>query len=312
MKHGEKYIIARDNDENPKFTIVAQKKQSGQKPETEIEVLLRDATLLKLTPPTQEGQYKVRVNQTDLEVTAKKGEIHQYAGQRKHMITFHVEEHKEGQDTLVVKVRDQRMRIVYDGKNFKIEMAKRQQKGQLTGLCGDMNYQRLDEFTGPRGCNYEREEDFIRAFGLSQEQGKEMEGDWTCPEGVFPRGASQGAISKKEQERKMYQQHEHVMFEQRKTLREEHGQLTEETKMIPLGGRICFSVEPVQTCKQGLRQVQSEMQSIAFSCLQANSQRTIQLQREIQTHKVALNLPAYRSGSGLVHHEIEVATRCSQ
>jgi 2-keto-4-pentenoate hydratase/2-oxohepta-3-ene-1,7-dioic acid hydratase in catechol pathway len=37
----------------------------------------------------------------------------------------------------------------------------------------------------------------------------------------------------------------------------------------------------------------------------------MQLQREVQTHKVASNLP-HPGQSGLVHHEIEVATRCGQ
>ncbi|OQR67440.1 vitellogenin 2-like [Tropilaelaps mercedesae] len=311
MKPGQKYIITHDNDEDPKFTLLAQKMQSTHDGATELEMILRGVTFVKISPPDHQGHYNVHVNRTDLEVTTKQVAIQQYAGQTGHLITFHVEEHDEGQSTLVVEVRDQRMRIVYDGKNFKVEFGDRQHKGHLSGLCGDMNFQKVDEFTGPRGCNYERVEDFVRAFGLDND-GKQPQGDWNCPEGVYPRGATQKQILQKNEAKKMMQQQQKFISEQRETLRQEHDQLTEETKMIPLGGKICFSLEPIQACKQGLRQLQSEMQSVAFTCLKANSQRTIQLQREIQTQKVALSLPvASTRSSNLVHHEIEVATRCS-
>nr|WOF76308.1 vitellogenin 2-like protein [Dermanyssus gallinae] len=311
MKEGEKYVVVHDNDEKPKFTVVVDKKQTASKVETEIQLILRGATLIKLTPPAQQGHYKVIVNQTEMEVIAQKAYVRQYAGKPTNVVILHVEEHKEGQDSLVLTVRDLGMQIKYDGKNLKVKMTTLQNKGQITGLCGNMNNQYTDELTGPRGCKFEREEDFVRAFALTT-QAQPMEGDWVCPEGIYPRGASQAEISKKERKMQMFQQKKQLMFQERRTLRREQDQLTQETKMLPLGGKICFSLEPVQSCKDGLRQIQTEMQTVAFTCLQAKNPLTIQLQREIQTQKVATNLPVFAGRTNaLVHHEIEVATRCS-
>nr|AGQ56699.1 vitellogenin 2 [Neoseiulus cucumeris] len=308
MKEGEKYIIARDNSQKPRFTILGEKKQAGQ--QSEIEIVLRDATLLKLTPPTQQNgaTYKVHVNSTTLEVVPKKTEVRQYGPKSKHMITFHVEEHKEGQDTLVIKVRDQRMRIVYDGKNLKVENSKQMLKGKLTGLCGDMNNQHLNEFTGPEGYNYEREEDFVRSFGLSKED-HGIQGKWMCPEGVHPRGASSQDIQKHQQNKQMRQEFMQQRSQQRQNTRDQQGHMTEETKMIPLEGKLCFSTEPVAACQHGRRQLESELQTVEFICLNQNHQRTKQLQREVQSQKIASNLP-YAGQSALVHHEIEIPTRC--
>jgi len=308
MKEGEKYIIARDNTQKPRFTILGKKEQSGQK--SEIEIVLRDATLLKLTPPTQQSgaTYKVHVNSTTIDVVPKKTEVRQYGPKSKHMITLHVEEHKEGQDTLVIKVRDQRMRIVYDGKNLKVENSKQMLKGKLTGLCGDMNNQHLNELTGPEGCNYERQEDFVRAFGLSKEN-HGIQGKWMCPEGVHPRGASSQDIQKHQQNKQMRQEQMQQRYQQRQNLREQQSHMSEETKMFPHGGKICFSTEPVAVCEHGRRALEKQMQSVEFVCLNQSHQRTKQLQREVQSQKIASDLP-YSGQSSLIHHEIEIPTRC--
>nr|ASB34116.1 vitellogenin-2 [Neoseiulus barkeri] len=308
MKEGEKYIIARDNRQKPLFTILGEKKQAGQK--SEIEIVLRDATLLKLTPPAQQNGavYKVRVNSSSIEVQPKKTEVHQYGPKSKHMITLHVEEHKEGQDTLVIKVRDQRMRIVYDGKNLKIENGKQMLKGKLTGLCGDMNNQHIEELTGPEGCNYEREEDFVRSFALSKEN-HGLQGKWMCPEGVQPRSASSQDIQMHQQNKQMRQEYMQQRYQQRQNYRDQQEHMTQKTKMIPLNGKICFSTEPVTACQSGRRELETEMQSVEFVCLNQSHERTKQLQREVQTQKIASDLP-YPGKSGLVHHEVEIPTRC--
>ncbi|XP_018494463.1 vitellogenin-4 [Galendromus occidentalis] len=309
MKDGEKYILARENSEKPSFTILAKKMPGGQ--QTEVEIVLRDATLLKLTPPSPRNgaTYQVHVNSTSLEVAPKKTEVAQYGPQNKNMITLHVEEHQQGQDTLVIKVRDQRMRIVYDGKNLKVEIAKQMLKGQLTGLCGNMNNQKSDEFTGPEGCKYEREEDFLRSFGLTKPENHGVQGAWKCPEGVHPRAASSQDLHKFQQKKQQYSEYMQQRSQQRQNYRDEQQQMTEETKMLPFDGKLCFSTEPVRACKEGRRQLETETQSVEFICLKQSHPRTIQLQREVQTEKIASNLP--RSGQyGLVYHDVEIPTRC--
>jgi len=308
MKDGHKYIVARDNDEEPKFTVIV--KKQGEK--HEVEILLRNTTLLRLTPPTQ-SSYKVRMNSTEVEISPKNSEVQQYASKSRHMLTLHVEEHKEGQDTLVVKVRDQRMRIVYDGKNLKIVIAKRTSKGQLTGLCGDMNNQHVEELTGPQGCNYEQEQDFVRAFGLSKEH-EPIEGKWHCPEGIYPRGAKQHQIDEHKQRKMQARQHHQQMFNQRQTHRhqddEEMDKMTEETKMFVHQDQVCFSVEPAKVCKHGYRQAESKTQRLPFVCVSKHSQHAVAIQREIQTYKVASSLPSV--SRGLLYKDIQVPKKCHQ
>jgi len=308
MKEGVKHVMARDNNEKPKFTILVEKKQGGEK--TDVEILLRDATVLKLTPPAQQNVYHVRVNSTKtLQVTPKKTEVHQYGPQTKHMITMHVEEHKEGQDTLVIKVRDQRLRIVYDGKNLKIENAKLQSKGQLTGLCGDMNNQHIDELTGPRGCNFEREEDFVRAFALVKES-RGMEGRWWCPEGVYPRGASQQDMSEHQKNRQLIHDNRQRKYEQHSHFRGEDDLITEETMLITINGKTCFSNYPVRVCKEGAREVKTTSETVDFTCFNEEHPRTAQLQRELQATKIIRDLPI-AGGKGHIYRTVQVPLRCA-
>nr|WOF76307.1 vitellogenin 2 [Dermanyssus gallinae] len=313
VKVGQKYLVARDNDEQSKFSIVATKVQAAEESQTVLEVLLRDATLIKLVPSVQKGVYKVHVNQTVTEVTPHKVQVYQYGPWAKHMLTLHVEEHKEGQDTLVVKVRDMHVHIVYDGKNFLIEIAGPQIKGQLTGLCGDLNHQHIDELTGPRGCHYEREEDFVRAFSFVPETNVAIEGEWVCPEGVHPRAASQMQISKKMEQQQAAQQKKQLNIQQRQIVREEYNKMTPETKMIHQDGKVCYSVDPVQACKPGLRAVETEMHTVAFVCLPIQHPMTAMIQREIQVHGVIRNIPSVMPGAleHILYHQIKTPISCA-
>nr|AFN88464.1 vitellogenin 2 [Varroa destructor] len=304
MKQGEKYVILRDmDDEQSKFTILAKRIQNyEQYPETELHVFLRESTFIQLTPPKQQGQYNVWVNNTMVDVTSTKAIVSQYAGRNKHMVTLHVEEHMEGQDTLVMMVHDQSMRIVYDGKNFQIELAKWQQKGQLTGLCGSANNEYDKELVGPRGCLYKLDKDFVGAFSINQDQAERMQGEWTCPEGVQSRDATRVQITKQQQQ----------FSTEQPIIRQDRDRIIEETRMITLGGKICFSVEPVPTCEHGYQQLQGETRSVGFSCHAPNHPRTIQIQRQVQTQLVATDLLRSSSRQGsMVYYDIRVATRCT-
>jgi len=288
MKQNQKYVIARDNDEQPKFIIVAEPKDKH----TEVHILLRNTTLIKLTPSQNGKTYKVQMNSTEIEVTPIKAEIRQYARRFKHILTAHVEKHSEGKNTLVIKVRDQRLRVVYDGENLIVQIAKRMSKGQLTGICGDMNNQHIEELTGPRGCNYEREEDFVRSFSLVSE--KTIEGEWECPEGVYPRDAPKQQVEEKRQrQQKMKQMHEQRMHQQTQEHKEQpigYGQgMIQITGVKEIEGRICFSLHHISKCAQDYEQYEKENVMVPFACLNKQDPSAIQIQRQLQSN---MPLPA--------------------
>jgi len=282
MKNNQKYVVARDNDEEPRFTIVAEPKDKS----IEVEILLRNSTLIKLVPSHNQNSYKVRMNSTDMEITPTKAEVRQYGRQSRNIVTAHVEKHNEGRNTLVIKVRDQRLRIVYDGKNLMIQIAKRMSKGQLTGLCGDMNNQHLDELTGPRGCNYEREEDFIRSFSLTSE--KKIDGQWECPEGVHPRDVSQHQVEEHRQKKQKLQRFQeqamqHSEQHQERTISYGQG-MSQVTAMKEVQGRICFSLQHINKCAHGYKQSEQETIMVPFACLDKQDPHAIQIQRQIQSN----------------------------
>nr|QCX36526.1 vitellogenin [Euseius nicholsi] len=307
MKEGEKYIIARDNSEKSRFTILGEKKQGGQ--QSEIEVVLRDSTLLKLTPPTQQSgaTYKVRVNSSSIEVQPKKTEVRQYGPKSKHMITLYVEEHKEGQDTLVIKVRDQRMRIVYDGKNLKIENSKQMQKGKLTGLCGDMNNQHLNELTGPEGATTNAKRTLSvpsvspRTTRVSAESGCAPKVSTpVAPPAKTSRSTSRTSSSVS----KLCSRGPssvRTSATSRVTCRGDQDDPPPGQALLLHRARCCLQA--------GSSSARVWKKSVEFVCLNQNHQRTKQLQREVQNHKIASDLP-YAGQSGLVHHEVEIPTRC--
>jgi len=308
IKQEHEYILARDNDEEPQFTIIVDP-QSQEK--TQVKILLRNATLLVLTPPSQKNQatYQVQMNSTQIPVSRKQSQAHQYASKPKHMITLYVQEHQDAQDVLYVKVKDQRILIAYDGENVKVQISKRQSKGQVTGLCGDMNAQHLEELTGPRGCVFEQEEDFVRSYALGKIEGPQ--GEWKCPEQVQPRGLSQEQVSRhyQHQQIRRQQQQQNKSRYQRQESSEEQSEegMIRETKMIEHKDKLCFSVEPVKTCEKSYRQ-QSEVEDMPFVCLPKHHHYAQKLQREVQSHKIVSSMPSNVRSS--IQKEVQVAKKC--
>jgi hypothetical protein len=306
MKKNQKYVVARDNDEEPRFVIVAEPKEKL----TVVEILLRNSTLIKLVPSINENTYKVHMNSSEVEVSPIKAVVRQYGRQQRNILTVHVEKHNEGRPTLVIKVRDQRLRIVYDGENLMVQIAKRMAKGQLTGLCGDMNNQHLEELTGPRGCNFDLEEDFIRAFSLTSE--KKIEGKWECPEGIHPRDASQHQIEEhRQKEQKMQQFHQQRMQHQQQEPKDRsitYGQgMTLVTSMKEVQGKICFSLEHITKCAHGYRQSEEESIMVPFACLEKQDPRAIQIQRQIQS-----DMPVLTGALGQNHRRSVVQIQVQQ
>ncbi|OQR68606.1 vitellogenin 2-like [Tropilaelaps mercedesae] len=283
MKTDEEYVIARDNNEPSKFVVIGKKTQSDAGSATELVLVLSDATVIKFVPATPHDHYKVRVNQTEVHVTPAATRVEQYGRWSSNVLTLHVNKHQTGRNTLVVEVHDLHMSIVYDGRNFKIGLAGQWQKGQLVGLCGDMNGEYQNEFTGPRGCRYEDATDFVRAFGLTLNGGR-LEGQWACPQGVYPREASQDEISEHRQRSQLVEEKKHEI---RKSQPITGPHITHETMMVVLGDQLCYSIRPVAICEHGYHQTETQKNFVGFFCFHQDQPTTVQtdnVSRTLQSH----------------------------
>lgn len=67
--------------------------------------------------------------------------------------------------------------------------------GRLEGLCGDNNYEYVDEFVTPEQCVFYEEEDFLKSYAFNSVEGPS--GYHVCPVGVVPRGGSVVSALKK-------------------------------------------------------------------------------------------------------------------
>jgi len=312
MKQQQEYIVVRHNVDEPDFTIIVDPSQQSEK--REVKILLANSTLLVLTPPAQKNQavYIVHVNGSEVPVQHNKAQVVQYDSNERNLVQLYVTEHQNTQDVLYVKIQDQGLLIAYDGEHVKIRVQRNIYKGQLVGLCGDLNLQHIDEFISPEGCIFDDEDDFVKSYAF-EGQTEGPHGDYYCPEGVHPRGATHEQKSRQQQRKQQYsrqqprrQQHsseEYSSIEESECMVAEH-------QMIEHKDKLCFSQEKIRQCKKSCRQVESKTQDAAFMCLPKKHPYAQKIQREIQSQKHISAIPP--KAKTTFYREIEEAKKCQQ
>lgn len=289
------YVLARHTLDEPDFYVLSELRGDTQL----VKLVLKNSTLLELTPPRDDKTFEVVVNGSSLYVEPLKSHVLQYTQNYTSQVLLYVTEHQEVGPTLWVKVQDLGLKFAYDGHNLIFKVLSPKYKGRVLGLCGDMDGEYVDEFVTPETCVLTEEEDFVQSYSF---KGLETTvGLYKCPVGVALRGVATpsfhqiqenlGRINPADIEKEIPKQISSPEY------------VTQRRKTIYKDGKVCISVKKVTACKRKSTPVSTEKQNVEFACLNEKhpvakrllkdiqGKRNIRLPADIPTFTVEIDVP---------------------
>nr|BAH02666.2 vitellogenin [Ornithodoros moubata] len=287
LKTSSKYLLVRENSDEPDFTLVVEKATPTSKV---LKIVLKNETLIVLKPSLDKKSYVVLVNSSAISVSAHVPHLIQYQPAYFSQVTLHVTEHLPVSPVLWLYVRNLGLQVLYDGVNVYVKTLLPVYHGRLVGLCGNSNGEYSEDLYGPEGCLYEEPLDFVNSYGFGVSF-PSPKGPVTCPPGVTPRHGNIrsmiGRATKME-----YSEDLEDSLEEDLSLSGVEDIISVEEKHITLelSNRICVSVEKVPACKAGLEPVESEKLLKGFVCLRKKSPKAKEIVKKIQMEETAVLL----------------------
>jgi len=166
--------------------------------------------------------------------------------------------YKSGQQN-VIKISAPKFSLIFDGQEVVVE-ASQLLKGQMGGLCGNLNHQSKDEMEGPQKCMYSSPEVQAASYRVSN-----------LPQGCDAQKPLTMQIKQKLQlENQQCLKKQFIPTKISKSLRTQNGQfIILKHAVIRRPGQICISKKPVVQCAAGGQPSHSELleKKIPFSCL---------------------------------------------
>jgi len=275
------YVLTRDHTEGKRdFTVTFQVVDpTTYAKKVHVQVGKIDIVLEPFT--TGERVFYIHVDGRRLPLVFEKPMILPYGqGKRVFINAFDVS-NTHDHPVITIFTENKEFTLMYNGHATRVFLASKYH-GQVNGICGNFDNERTHEFIGPNGHEYEHSNEFIAAYGVGQncktpvQNTKEQLMQKIDEELKQIREREQKKWERmSEQMREQYKyksQPEHWQrelqedlfnndefrgidgrmasnWEQKKTVQEEREVL--KTAMSVEGGHLCFSVEPVPTCKEG-------------------------------------------------------------
>nr|XP_050023334.2 uncharacterized protein LOC126517607 [Dermacentor andersoni] len=179
LKKQVTHVLVRHAVDDPEFLVLLEQKSEDA---TALQVVLKNQTLVKLTPPKDQSTYEVEVNGTLLTVDPLKSHVLQYYHNYSSQVLLYVTVHPETAPTLWLKVRDSGLLLAYNGSSVLVTVRSPKYTGTFAGLCGDNNKESQYEYVTPEKCVVTDVEDFLNAYSLEPET--LLKGHVFCPYGV--------------------------------------------------------------------------------------------------------------------------------
>lgn len=189
------FLIAKDCGASEKFAIFA--RQLDQDSKTKAVTVLVAGSEIRLLPPTTKSEAQVVVDGRTVQLQAEQVQKPELVSKNGGDIVVYLRKPRSqvAEPIVVVKAKQTGLKVLYDGKNVKIELDSKQYQGQTCGLCGDNNDEAEEELTGPDACVYQQVKDFVRSYALAGahcEQAPIPEGPKRCPAKISPLSSRRG------------------------------------------------------------------------------------------------------------------------
>ncbi|XP_064476439.1 uncharacterized protein LOC135390609 [Ornithodoros turicata] len=310
LKSSSKYLLVRENSDEPDFTVVVEKATPTSKV---LKVVLKNETLLVLKPSPDKKSYTVLVNGSAVSVSAHEPHLLQYRPAYFSQVYLYVTEHVPVAPVLWLYVRDLGLLVTYDGVNVYVKTKLPLYRGRLTGLCGNSNGEYSKELYGPEGCLYEEPLDFVNSYGFGVSF-PSPKGPYVCPPGVSPRnGNVRMMIGRAVLDEDFLPEDE--LPEEDEVLEGRASELDEEEDLllkhvtVERANRICISTEKVPACKPGLEPTRTEKIMTGFICIRKKSPQAKAIIKQIQMSAVP---SVFTEGTPEPNYqqEVEVAKAC--
>jgi len=316
------YLLAKDCSAYERFAVFS--RQLDQASKTKAVTVLVDGTEIKMLPPMKTNVAQVVVDGKTTELTTEKPQIVAKNGV---VILLRKTLSEAVAPLVIVESSDIDLKVHYDGKNVKVRVGGRYQ-GATCGLCGDNNRESEHEFAGPDGCIYKNVEDFVSSYALSGEHCEQLpiaRGPKRCPKKVsedyvkvnkyvaelksaekqerqysIAARADAEELARRQQEQierqaaRQVESGQSVSSEQKTTLMgatPQQQQLMQRLRTYTLerANEICFSVQPVVACIQGVsRPSDLSIQQLSFHCLPNHSVSAQRLADQARYRTLAL------------------------
>jgi len=159
----------------------------------------------------------------------------------------------------VIKLSAPKFSLIFDGQQVIVE-ASQLLKGQMGGLCGNLNHQFKDDMEGPQKCMYSSPEVQAAAYRINN-----------LPMGCDAEKPLPAPIKQKlQQENQQCLQKQSIPTKISKSLKTQNGQyIILKHAVIRRPGQICISKKPIVQCAAGGQPSHAELleKNIPFSCL---------------------------------------------
>lgn len=285
LKKDVPHVLLRHAVDEPEFYVLFEQKSEEDQV---LRVILKNQTLITLTPPKDQQTYHVEVNGTLLTVEPLKSHVLQYYFNYTSQVLLYVTAHKDVAPTLWLKVVDSGLVLAYNGSSVVVHVQWPKYNGAMSGLCGDNNKEHQHEFVTPEKCVLTEAEDFVNAHSF--EYSKTLKGLVFCPPGVTPKVGTPFVTrpqtimskirgSKNVKGRRIQLQKDDVVEE---VFGADVEGVTERRKVLYESGKTCVSLVKVPACKRGFKLAQTEKREVEFVCFEKDHPQLKKMLKDIQ------------------------------
>jgi len=289
------YVLTRDCQGTPDFTVTF----SVVKPETfakKIRIQLVNS-IIELHPFTTVDRYvTVYVNGTKHTVTFEKPIVFEYAGGKRVFIHAHGTAHQHNTPIVHVYTESKEFHLAFDGYTAQT-FVDNKYKGVTCGVCGNNDNEQAHEFIGPQGREYQQANEFIASYGIGQgcrepvrnthQEMMEMlqkELREQIRRQQLRRKEQQGKSQSRQQGNEWYWEGSELEWTEEDHVEEDR--YVQKTAVSSEQDLICFSVEPVPTCKQGYKnEGVSKTIRVEAVCLEKN-ERAAAAMKAVRSQRV--------------------------
>lgn len=290
-------LIAKDCSHEEKFTVYSTVVDPAANTK-KVHILVAGKEIM-LMPPQEQDLMQIEVNGQVQELTADKPITFSESsarGQKKAHIALRKTKSDAVRPIAVVRVPEEGLEVLYDGKNIKVLIKDHMYRGKTCGICGNNDKEEEDEFEGPAKCIHEDAEDFVASYSMAGEHCEEVprpKGKVRCPPVDQRRKDRRNQLVHKVEKIRVQNQiggseivRESVRIpvhpRDPQSRRQEQQDKCQKmrTEYVVEGDMICFTTKPVNACLQGCRPTAEEEQSVEYHCLPKASPFTKQLQQE--------------------------------
>uniref|UniRef100_A0A131YWP6 Vitellogenin 3 n=1 Tax=Rhipicephalus appendiculatus TaxID=34631 RepID=A0A131YWP6_RHIAP len=312
LKKEASHVLLRHAVDEPEFYVLYEQRSEDA---TTLQVVLKNQTLVKVTPPKDQTTYEVEVNGTLLTVDPLKAHVLQYYHNFSSQVLLYVTAHPEVAPTLWLKVRDSGLVLAYNGSSVVVTVTRPKYTGTLLGLCGDNNKESQYEYVTPEKCVVTEVEDFLNAYSLEAE--KVVKGEVYCPPGVTLKVGVPFYNKTKTIKTKVSKISKVSGYKASKVDEGFYEDvvskvatpecLTERRKIIYEEGKVCMSLVKTTACKRGCKPTTTEKKELEFVCLNKESPALKKMLKDIQSKR---ELPLSLADIPTITKTVDVPVDC--